>query len=65
MDQKTRDAFYIGAATFMNLESDEVDAILKKAGLDATKDSIRACRQAVQEARPEATAKIRQYGSRR
>lgn len=47
MDGKERDAFYIGAALFVNLDSAEVDSILADAGLSTENDSVAVCRSAI------------------
>lgn len=61
MDQKTQEAFYIGAAVYLNLDSDEVDHILGQAGLNVDEHSARQCRQAVKDAEPERFEKMRQF----
>lgn len=48
MNKKTQEAFYWGAATKLDLESDEVDRILMAEGLDTRTHSARECREAVE-----------------
>jgi hypothetical protein len=51
MSQK--DAFYVGAAIYLNLDSIEVDAALAEQGLVLTEDTIAECRDAIRDAYPE------------
>lgn len=42
-NHKDVSAFYVGAAIFFDLESDEVDEILRKHNLDADYDELQLC----------------------
>lgn len=46
-NQKDVSAFYVGAEIFFDLESEEVDEILKKHGLDADIDDLQKCVTAI------------------
>lgn len=54
MDKKQQDSFYIGAALFQDLDSDEVDDILVGVGLTAKSGSVVECKAAIRaHCRPE------------
>lgn len=55
MDKETLERFYVGAAMYLDLDSDQVDAILEQAGLDPETDSLESCRVAVRAAVPRET----------
>lgn len=47
MTNKDKVAFYVGAALYKDLESDEVDRILQAAGLHPDVHSVAQCREAI------------------
>jgi excisionase family DNA binding protein len=47
MEQRERELFYTGAALYLNLDSEQVDAILIRAGLDTKTGTVTECRAAV------------------
>lgn len=50
MTERERELFYIAAALYLDLDSDQVDQILAAAGLDPEADPLPACRAAVRAA---------------
>jgi len=53
MDKRERELFYVGAALFLRLDSDEVDDVLARYELSVQRDSVEACRNAIREEYPE------------
>ena len=53
MDERQREAFYVGAALYLDLDSDEVDMALAKRGLDARLNTLEKCRAALKDAYPD------------
>ena len=53
MDERQREAFYVGAALYLDLDSDEVDEALAVRGLSARFDTLEKCRAALREAYPD------------
>ena len=50
MDKKYKIPFYIGAAIYMDFDSDEVDYLLKRAGLTVDQSSLEECRKVIRKA---------------
>lgn len=52
MTEHERVLFYTGAALYLDLESDEIDAALARAGLDTTRNTVQECRDAIKRLYP-------------
>ena len=62
IDEKMREAFYIGAAIFLDLDSEETDEVLREAGLSLERNSFRECRDAILKKFPERWKDFREIG---
>ena len=52
MDKKSAEAFYVGAALFLDLDSDEVDVVLADHGLSVEANSVEDCRACILNYKP-------------
>lgn len=52
MTEHERALFYTGAAIYLDLESDEIDTALARAGLDPTRNTVQECRDAIKRLYP-------------
>jgi len=52
MDKKTTEAFYVGAAIYLDLDSCDVDRILAEHNLSTDDDTVEACRDCIRQHRP-------------
>lgn len=57
MDTELQVLFYVGAALYLDLDSDEVDIILAAAGLAVEINSVEECRDAIRVHFPERHAR--------
>jgi hypothetical protein len=64
MDDQDAAAFYMGAAMFLDLDSDEVDHVLAKMGLSVQANSARECRDALAQLYPDRYERGRVLGQR-
>ena len=53
MNERTQAAFYIACALYINLDSDEVDELLKDHGLSAKTNTLDECRKCVKDRYPD------------
>jgi hypothetical protein len=58
MNQKDQEAFYTGAAIYLNLDSIEVDELLATRGLSTEFDSVKKCTAVIKAAYPDRWAKV-------
>lgn len=63
MTESERDKFYILAAVYLDLDSDEVDDCLAASGLSSERDSFAQCRHAVKQMYPDHFERGRQLGA--